>query len=166
VRTDRRHTWAPAAALAVAGVLACGGDSEQATGPAGGGEKPGWTVEATPSPGKEGAAYPNKGAVNPQETDTLPADFPEDVPQYPGAEVQSARTRAGEGMSVSLTSADDVDKVASYYADTFAARGWATDIRRTPKGQAIFADKGNRTASTLVRSEGGSTRVEVIVVAR
>ena len=54
----------------------------------------------------------------------------------------------------------------SYYADGFAAQGWSTDIRRTPEGDAIFADKDNRTVSAVVRPGGAGTLVDLVLVER
>lgn len=157
-----------AATAAAAGLLlpGCGGESQETSKASG--TDASWKVESTPSPGKEGAAPRPMAASSTPTSTELPASFPEDVPQYPGAKIKGVRASAGEGLSVSFVSRDDVDKVASFYADTFAARGWATDIRRTPDGQAIFADKGDRTASAIVRSgDGGEgTLVDLIVVVR
>lgn len=167
----RRLIHPPALAAAGLLALACGGDAQEPGDAASSatGDKPSWTAEATPSPGKEGAEperphVPNAASIGAK----LPPNFPEDVPQYPGAEVSDARSVVGQGLAVSLTSDDDSDKVASFYADTFAARGWETDIRRTPDGHMIFADKGKRAASALVHpgADGAGTQVELIVVAR
>ena len=51
-----------------------------------------------------------------------------------------------------------------FLADQLAAEGWSTDIRDTPEGKAILADKGERTAVTQVTSaKDGGTRIRVLV---
>ena len=97
-------------------------------------------------------------------TTELPADFPADVPLYPGAEVVQARVTADGGTSVTLSVEDDVEKVASFFADSFAAEGWSTDIKASPDGSAIFADKTERRVAAMVRSTDEGTRVELIIV--
>jgi hypothetical protein len=119
--------------------LACGGDSEEA-----------------------GSELPAELNVSSE----LPADFPADVPVYPGAEVVQARYSAAEGSSVSVAFSvkDDPEKVASFYADSLAAEGWSTDIKTTPEGQAIFADKTERRVAANVRKTEKGTQVELIIV--
>jgi hypothetical protein len=167
VTAARLGSWVSAAALAALLGVACGGGETEgaAEGKAAQGEAaPAWTVEATPSPGA--AVKPQSEAVPQPVSRELPADFPEDVPQYPGAEIVGVRSAAGQGVSVSLTTADDVEKVASHFADGFAAQGWATDIKRMPEGKAIFAEKDNRTCSAIVRSGDTGTLVDLIVIVR
>jgi len=166
VTSDRRSIGVSAALLAVLAVAGCGGE-EQAASPAGE-EAAAWSVEGTPSPGKKGArpervtsGGPPKNAIS-----SLPPDFPGDVPQYPGADFKTGRTSTGQGLSMTLTSGDDFEKVASFYADGFAAEGWATDIRRTPEGKAIFAEKGNRSASAFVRGADEGTLVDLVLIVR
>src|SRR5262245_48996218 len=64
----------------------------------------------------------------------LPANFPEDVPQYPGAEVVKARPTSEAGTSVTWSTGDDMVKVASFYADQLAAKGWSTNRVDAPEG--------------------------------
>jgi hypothetical protein len=156
--------WVPllACGLAVFGLLACGGEK---------GEEPkaAWTVEETPNPTRAGIPGPGEQPLPPLVvTEALPADFPADVPQYPGAKVKSSRSGGGAktGFSLSLSTSDDVDKVVSFYADSFAAKGWATDTRRMPDSTAVFAEKSQRSASALVRPGGDETIVDLIVVER
>jgi hypothetical protein len=164
VTAARLGSWVCAAALAALLGVACGGGETEGAAGEQAEPAPAWTVEATPSPGA--AVKPQAAAVAQPVSRELPADFPEDIPQYPGAEILGVRTAAGQGVSVSLATADDVEKVASYYADGFAAQGWATDIKRMPEGKAIFAEKDNRTSSAVVRSGDAGTLVDVIVVVR
>ncbi len=153
-----------ACGIALLAWLACGGEEQAAEESQ---PKPEWSTEKTPSPAiantldEEGKPIPS--AVVREE---LPPDFPLDVPKYPGAEVKSSRVAARGGMSVALTSGDALDDVISYYEKTFSENGWSTDVRPTPEGTAIFADKEGRTASALVRGGGEGTTVDLIVIER
>jgi len=123
-----------------------------------------WSVEETPNPVKS----PGEPGLPPVViASELPDNFPADVPQYPGAKVETARSTEGmPGVSVSLSVPDPAEKVIAFYSDSFAAQGWATDLRRTPEGSAVFAEKENRSASALVRAGGNRTLVDLIVLER
>jgi hypothetical protein len=151
-----RSTWILLATLVLGVVLACGGDSQEAAPAAG--------APAEPSAPAAAAKPAPRITTPPVFTTELPADFPTDVPLYPGAEVTQARVSAGMGMSVSFTTGDDVDKVASHYADSFAAEGWSTEIKPSPDGSAIFADKTERRVATMVRRMDEGTQIELIIV--
>jgi hypothetical protein len=147
-----------AAAVAVAG---CGSESEP--------------PQAAPTPEAPAAApvqpaakkEPRPAALRANEvvvSNELPADFPADVPRYPNAEVKSSRSSPKAGMSVVMSSRDPVDQVFQFLADQLAAEGWSTDIRDTPKGKVILADKGERTAVTQIASaKDGTTRIRVLL---
>ena len=96
-------------------------------------------------------------------TKDLPANFPDDVPRHPDAEVIQARATGDMGLAVSLVVKDDVDTVASFYADKFASEGWTTDVRHTPEGSAVFADKGKRTAAVMVHETKRGAQVELVL---
>jgi hypothetical protein len=154
-----------AGALALAAAAGCGDSGEPQAPPA---SAP--TAQESPAlqidkPGKVEIPPPLSGNA-PMMATELPADFPKDVPQHPSARVIQARASRDQGLAVSfvLGGEDDADAVASFYADSFAAQGWSTDIRRTPDGQAIFADKGDRTASALVRPGDEGVLVDLIIV--
>jgi hypothetical protein len=59
---------------------------------------------------------------------------------------------------------DDPAKVASYFADSFAAQGWATQSTESPDTRMLFADKGERSATIAVTSAEGKTRLELLLV--
>ncbi len=94
----------------------------------------------------------------------LPDNYPSDVPRYPGVIVTHVKASGDNGLSIGMTSTDDFEKVASFFADTFAAEGWGTDMKNTPNGRAIFADKGNRNATAMFIRSGDITRIDVIVI--
>jgi hypothetical protein len=151
-----RSTWILLGALALGVVLACGGDTQEAA-PA---------AKAPAEAGGPAAAskLPQSPDSTPVWTTELPADFPADVPLYPDAEVVRVRISADQGTSVTLSVADDVEKVASFYADSYAAEGWSTHIAKAPNGSAVFADKTDRRVATMMRSTEEGTQVELVIV--
>jgi hypothetical protein len=94
----------------------------------------------------------------------LPANFPADLPRYPGAEVLKARPTSEAGISVAFTTSDDPAKVATYYADQLAAQGWATNRVDAPEGIVVFADKGQRSATFGVAPVEGKTQIDLLVI--
>jgi hypothetical protein len=151
-----RSTWILLGALALGVALACGGDTRDAAPEA---KAPAAAWKPTPPP-----ELPPPPSSPPVLTTELPADFPADVPRYPGAEVVQARISADEGMTVTFSVGDDVDKVVSFYADSLAAEGWSTDIKKGPDGSVIFADKTDRQVGTMVRRTDEGTLVELVIV--
>jgi hypothetical protein len=151
-----------AGALALAAAAGCGGSEEPQAPPA---SAP--AVQQSPALQMDQPEIPPPLSGNaPMMATELPADFPKDVPQHPSARVVQARASRDQGLAVSfvLEGEQSADDVTSFYADSFAAQGWSTDIRRTPEGHAIFADKGDRTASAVVRPGGEGVLVDLIIV--
>lgn len=136
--------------------LACGGEEKP--------EAPG--AAATPeTPSAAAPAKPEQVEVIQDVWLTeLPANFPEDIPRYPGAEVVKARPASESGISVGFSTMDDPAKVAAYFADQFAAQGWATNRVDAPEGIMVFADKGDRSATYGVASADGKTQIDLLVV--
>ena len=136
--------------------LACGGDEKS--------ETPG--AAATPeSPAAPTPENPEKIEIIQDVWLTeLPENFPEDIPRYPGAEVVKARPASESGISVGFSATDDPAKVAAYFADQFAAQGWATNRVDAPEGIMVFADKGDRSATYGVASADGKTQIDLLVV--
>lgn len=151
-----RSIWILLGAFALGVVLACGGDTQEA-------------APAAEAPAEaEGPAAASKLPQSPDSTPVwtteLPADFPADVPLYPGAEVVRVRISADQGTAVTLSVPDDVEKVASFYADSFAAEGWSTQIAKAPNGTGVFADKTERRVATMMRGTEEGTLVELVIV--
>ncbi len=128
------------------------------------GQPPEETGEADPTVVPPSSA-PSNVPHNPNvvKSKSLPANFPDDIPQYPEAEVLESRATSDMGLAVTMIVQDDADKVASFYADALAAEGWTTDIRNMPDGNSVFADKGNRTAAVLVTENRRGSEVRLIL---
>jgi hypothetical protein len=148
-----RSIWILLGALALGVALACGGDTEDAA-PAAEAPAAAWEPGAAPK-------VPSSPAVW---TTELPADFPADVPLYPGAQVVQARVSPDQETAVTLSVEDDAEAVSSFYADSFAAEGWSTETVPGPGGSAIFADKIERRVSTMVRSTDEGTEIDLVII--
>ena len=135
--------------------LGCGGEKSETPGAA--------ATPETPTPSAAAPVQP-KAVFEDVWVTELPGNFPEDVPRYPGAEVVKARPTSEAGISVAFSTADDPAKVASYFADQFAAQGWATNRVDAPEGIMVFADKGDRSATYGVASAEGKTQIDLLVV--
>jgi len=116
----------------------------------------------------ESPSTAGKPAVAPLVADVwvkeMPANFPKDVPLYPGAELVKARPASEPGFSMGFSTADDPAKVASYFADAFAAQGWSTNRVDAPEGIMVFADKGERSATYGVGTAEGKTQIDLLVI--
>jgi len=121
-----------------------------------GGEK-----SETPASAGKAASVPTIADVWTKE---LPANFPEDVPRYPGAEVVKARPSSEAGFVAGFSTPDDPAKVASYFADALAAQGWSTNRVDAPEGIVVFADKGERSATYGVGTAEGKTQIDLLVI--
>lgn len=113
-----------------------------------------------PSSSAPSGAIESQGVIR---TTTLPANFPDDVPNHPEAQVVQSKATSDLALAISMIIKDDVSAVSSYYADTFASEGWTTDIRAMPEGTAIFADKGNRSAAVMISEGRRGAQVELIL---
>jgi len=135
--------------------LACGGEKS---------ETPKAEPAAPAAPSAAAPAAPPTKTIPDAWISELPANFPDDLPQYPGAEVVKARPTFEEGIVVGFSTPDDPNKVASYFADAFAAKGWSTNRVDAPEGTMIFADKGERSATYSVANVDGKTQIDLLVV--
>jgi hypothetical protein len=135
--------------------LACGGEKTETPAPA----------ATTEVPAAGAPVQPEKIEIIEDVWLTeLPENFPDDIPRYPGAEVVKARPASESGISVGFSTSDDPAKVAAYFADQFAAQGWATNRVDAPEGIMVFADKGDRSATYGVASAEGKTQIDLLVV--
>jgi hypothetical protein len=112
------------------------------------------------------AAVPAPAAAEgaPAWTGELPADFPSDVPHYPGSKVTQAKGTQELGIAVTFTSTDGLDAVAKYYADGLAANGWQAEMQDIPEGKMIVAEKEDRQAHAIVHVGEQGTLVDMIIV--
>lgn len=101
-------------------------------------------------------------------TQTMPENWPTDVPTYPNATVSYStlvNSQTGKpGMAVALTTEDETQAVTDYYKKELSANGWTVDAAMVGAGTSIFsARKDNRTASFLIAGAEGQTTITMAV---
>jgi hypothetical protein len=100
----------------------------------------------------------------------LPANFPSDVPIYPGSKIKLATKSEKGDYSVTLTTSDSQEKVSSYYKEQMAAKGWALDNEEAlgeigqMNGLGSFTKDSQKTnLAVLQNKENGTTTVFITV---
>ncbi len=123
--------------------------------------------------GKVSFTDPKTGAKLDIGGGTIPSGFPKDFPVYPGSKVTSSlsgnQNGTGNGFWVTLTTADDVAKVQSYYETNLKANGWTLESTigaGTGVNWAVSKDKlngyltidkqSNETSILIVLGESGT----------
>jgi len=119
----------------------------------------------------------------------LPADYPDDLPPYPGGTLTDARKLPEGAISASWETSDRPDAIWRFYRDDLRARGWSpvrekrdktAPRRRTssaPPASAadgagppeleqrlIVAQKGSRSATFLLLSDGTTTSIDLMLM--
>lgn len=99
---------------------------------------------------------------------SLPSNWPSDVPQYPGAKIQysgSSNPQTGEaGVSVVFEVNAAAQTVVDFYKRELASKGWKIDSTATMGSATIIgASKGGKIFSVSVVDSGNGT-VSVTVV--
>ena len=100
-------------------------------------------------------------------SDKLPADFPTDVPIYPGAKVQ-ASVAGAQGQTGShyaaLETTDALGTVIAWYKKEIVAQGWTVASDATIQGNLIMgATKDTRELSVTVTGDQGKVTVGLVV---
>ncbi len=97
----------------------------------------------------------------------LPKGFPEDVPVYPGLNIQMSNSMTSENVFsiVGQTTAKN-DDVAAFYKKELAARGWKEEsvMQQNAEGQVmtmLHYGKDTRKVHVMVMSEGDATTVSL-----
>jgi hypothetical protein len=115
-----------------------------------------------PNTSESSAAERNNNAVDLTEARSqLPADFPADIPIYPGATVEHVPSTGGN-VSATLTTPDALFRVAMYYKEELKKNGWRIDDKHSREDR-IDATKGKRRC-TVKLTEAGSTRTRINIV--
>jgi hypothetical protein len=95
----------------------------------------------------------------------LPADFPRDVPLYPGATPQGAFASPEDGLVVNLRSQDSIDEAYEFYALELEAEDWEIRGEVTLGGRRMLtAVKGARQAMITLAVEGEGEGEETVIV--
>ncbi len=95
----------------------------------------------------------------------LPADYPEDVPRFPGATPVMANSAPGEGSLVVMLEAETpADEVFAFYRQGFAEAGWKIAREVQVAGQHILlARKQDREANLIVGGHGERSQIALKV---
>ncbi|KKW90656.1 hypothetical protein YP76_19005 [Sphingobium chungbukense] len=137
----------------VAGLAACGSDSNEAA-QSGGERQP---PKVAPAPVPEPASF---------EREAPPPDIsmPDFAPQYPGSIVKSASSaRSGSDLhEISLETSDDAAAIMTFYRDRFLAAGLRKTADFMSGGTGMLsAAAGNRKASIAI-SRSGARNVVIV----
>lgn len=135
---------------ALLAALACGsGDSAPEAASPGSGSP----SSAAEAPAGAGAKTSPEAALS---RGQLPADYPSDLPVYPGAEAGSALGIPGAAMMVTFSTGDSVEDVSGFLEGALPKQGWAV----TDQSEGTFeATKDSRKARFRISAvdSGGST---------
>ncbi|MFZ5766108.1 MAG: hypothetical protein ACOY4H_11010 [Thermodesulfobacteriota bacterium] len=104
-----------------------------------------------------------KYSVTTGQATEIPANFPADVPLYqPGTPVSAVEVNGGH--SVTLATADPVDRVAASYKEQMPARGWKEEASMNMGDQTMLIyTKEGKNAHIAVTPTDGKTHVTVTV---
>jgi hypothetical protein len=139
-------------ALAV-GLLACGAETETATP-----EQPAETPAAADPTVLQPEVAPPRGF----QRVVLPEEFPDDVPQYPGAVLSAAHREPAGGMFATYEAEEPLEKVTTFFREALEEAGWRIETERK---LMIFASKGTRTFTLLLDDQGDRTWYEITLLA-
>lgn len=100
-------------------------------------------------------------------SDKLPADFPTDVPLYPGATVQGSVASAqqqGGGHYAGLETTDSIDKVMSWYKAEVVAKGWTVSTNlEVDGGLMIGGSKDTRDLVVTISKQDNKVAIGLVV---
>lgn len=92
----------------------------------------------------------------------LPADWPTDVPAYPGSTIQAAGTVNGQGKGALFQTSDASADVVAYYKTQLAAGGWTMDtVAAMGSISVLSASKEGRTVAIQIAASEGQTIITV-----
>jgi len=96
----------------------------------------------------------------------MPKDWPADVPVYAGAKVLSSASSnpatGAAGVYVALRSSDAASRVADFYKQELAAKGWTiVGTATVNEGTYLTAKKDGRALSLAVGSDGEGTTISI-----
>ncbi len=98
--------------------------------------------------------------------DSLPKDFPNDVPVYPGASIQGSigttSGSEGNGNYVGLESTDAFAVVVAWYQKEVAEKGWSiVSNLNVDNVVSLSASKDNRTLVVSITKDADSGKVGI-----
>lgn len=102
---------------------------------------------------------------------TLPDNWPSDVPVYAGATVQfsgsATPTQGNQGVSVMLQTNDTAPKVLDFYKNELTAQGWKIEgSYQAGQSATLAASKDTRNVGVTIVANGETTAITVGVVTK
>ncbi|MBU0619207.1 hypothetical protein KKD62_03145 [Patescibacteria group bacterium] len=93
--------------------------------------------------------------------------FPEDIPVYPGANVEASwqvTQEDQEGVTASFITQDSLDKVERFYRDNLGTNGWQTNNTMTAADSVVFiAEKDQRSAWITLSQDDNQVTINILV---
>ncbi len=94
----------------------------------------------------------------------IPAEFPKDVPIFPGSTPMASMSSPDEGMIVTFKSSEGQQAIFDFYQSSLVDGGWEILEDSVYTSQfSLDATKDNRKVSVVVAGTQGDSRVSVIV---
>lgn len=93
---------------------------------------------------------------------TMPKDFPSEVPVYKGEILSSGRltVEGRTGWTVTIATSDDLAKVGTSLNDTFSKDGWTTSMSNTTnEGGLVIATKGDLRVNIFYSAQDGKSNI-------
>ena len=114
---------------------------------------------APDAPSESSAATPTEKSAD--ATASIPEEFPNEVPIYPGSVPAQGRGAVSDGVpmaAVQLQSSDTPEEVYDFYLEKLSRDGWTIETRADH--DAVSATNGECTAQVLAApNEDGSTSI-------
>ncbi|MFO0967521.1 MAG: hypothetical protein U0793_18335 [Gemmataceae bacterium] len=133
----------------------------------GGSDKKSETPTPTPAP-RAGDKMPTPRPLPTLPVAVTPADYPDDVPLYPGAKASLAigakGPGGGEGRVFNFQVPEPADKVIAFYKSGLTEKGW-TVVHESSAGRAssVTAQKGDMVCNVTALIAGPMTQLSVVV---
>jgi hypothetical protein len=95
----------------------------------------------------------------------VPADYPKDVPVYPGAKVVTTQSASQKHMiNLIMETQDEVAAIADFYKKGLESNGWKIDNTMTSDQMSAFnAIKDNRQAVLQILNNDGKRTINQVV---
>lgn len=96
--------------------------------------------------------------------DSIPENFPKDVPLYSPAEVKMSQIIDANKSVISLVTNDEVSKVAAFYQKELPAKGWNVKNEMNMGNMSLLhLEKGNRALNVTVNRSDKGTIISMVM---
>ena len=95
--------------------------------------------------------------------ETIPANLPKDVPLYEPSQIKMTQVVDDNRSVISLTTSDDLSKVAAFYKKELAQQGWTIKNEITRGTMFIIqGEKGKRILNLTVNQKDNETVISLV----